>query len=150
MFEPKSYAVQLALMITSMCCWGSWVNSLKLTPGWCFQSFYWAYVVGLFLTLLGGGTEFFHGLTTASLTAIGYALLTGIIFNAANQLDLPFYKKFPIVENQDLEFRAEFFNILNHSQFSTPDVGLGDLSFGAITATVHENRQIQFALKYRF
>ena len=92
MFEPKTYAVQLALMITSMCCWGSWANTLKLTPGWRFQSFYWDYVVGLFLaslafgTVLGGGAEFWHGLTTPSLLAIGYALLAGIIFNAANQL----------------------------------------------------------------
>jgi glucose uptake protein len=92
MFEPKIYAVQLALMITSMCCWGSWANTLKLTPGWRFQSFYWDYVVGLFFaslafgTVLGGGAEFWHGLTTPSLLAIGYALLAGIIFNAANQL----------------------------------------------------------------
>lgn len=92
MFEPKTYAVQLALMITSMCCWGSWANTLKLTPGWRFQSFYWDYVVGLlfaslaFGTVLGGGAEFWQGLTTPSLLAIGYALLAGIIFNAANQL----------------------------------------------------------------
>lgn len=65
-------------------------------------------------------------------------------------VDLSLYKKFPIVLKQELEFRAEFFNILNHSQFSTPDLGLGDPAFGAITATVHENRQVQFALKYRF
>src|SRR5665213_550718 len=92
MFEPKTYVVQLALMIASMCCWGSWANTLKLTPGWRFQSFYWDYVVGLFLaslalgTVLGGGSEFWHGLTTPSTMAIGYALLSGIIFNAANQL----------------------------------------------------------------
>jgi Carboxypeptidase regulatory-like domain len=65
-------------------------------------------------------------------------------------VDLSFYKKFPIVESHEVEFRAEFFNILNHSQFSTPDIGWGDAAFGAISATVHENRQIQFALKYRF
>jgi len=92
MFEPKTYTVQLALMITSMCCWGSWANTLKLTPGWRFQSFYWDYVVGLFLaslafgTVLGGGAEFWRGLTTPSVLAIGFALLSGIIFNAANQL----------------------------------------------------------------
>ena len=92
MFEPKTYAVQLALMIASMCCWGSWANTLKLTPGWRFQSFYWDFVVGLFLaslafgTFLGGGAEFWHGLFTPSVLAIGYALLSGIIFNAANQL----------------------------------------------------------------
>jgi glucose uptake protein len=92
MFEPKTYAVQLALMIASMCCWGSWANTLKLTPGWRFQSFYWDYVVGVFLaslafgTLLGGGSGFWNALFTPSATAIGYALVAGIIFNAANEL----------------------------------------------------------------
>ncbi len=92
MFQPKSYAVQLALLITSMCCWGSWANTVKLTPGWRFQSFYWDYVVGLFLAsigfgaILGGGSTFFHGLGSASAAAILFALLAGIIFNAANQL----------------------------------------------------------------
>jgi hypothetical protein len=65
-------------------------------------------------------------------------------------VDLSLYKKFPVFERQDLEFRAEFFNILNHSQFNTPDTGFGNATFGAISATVHENRQVQFALKYRF
>lgn len=92
MFEPKTYAVQLALMIASACCWGSWANTLKLTPGWRFQSFYWDYVVGVFLaslafgTVLGGGSQFWHELFTPSAIAIAYALLSGIIFNAANQL----------------------------------------------------------------
>lgn len=92
MFEPKTYTVQLILMVTSMCCWGSWANTLKLTPGWRFQSFYWDYVVGLivaslgFGTALGGGGDFWQRLATPSGVAIGYALLSGVIFNAANQL----------------------------------------------------------------
>ena len=92
MFQPHSYAVQLALMITSMFCWGSWANTVKLTPGWRFQSFYWDYVVGVFLAsllfgaALGGGSGFFTDLFAASGTAIAYAFLAGIIFNAANQL----------------------------------------------------------------
>ena len=65
-------------------------------------------------------------------------------------VDFSLYKKFPTFEAQNLEFRAEFFNILNHSQFGVPDQGLGDATFGAISTTVHENRQIQFALKYLF
>lgn len=92
MFEPQSYTVQLTLMVVSMCCWGSWANTVKLTPGWRFQSFYWDYVAGLFLAslvfgaFLGGGGVFFHGLFTASVSAVLFALLSGIIFNAANQL----------------------------------------------------------------
>ncbi len=65
-------------------------------------------------------------------------------------VDFSLYKKFSTYEAQNLEFRAEFFNVLNHSQFGLPDQGLGDAAFGAISTTVHENRQIQFALKYLF
>src|SRR6516165_10528919 len=92
MFQPHSYAIQLTLMVMSMCCWGSWANTVKLTPGWRFQSFYWDYVVGVFLAsvgfglLLGGGSEFLAGLFASSSTAIAFALLSGFIFNAANQL----------------------------------------------------------------
>lgn len=92
MFEPQSYAVQLTLMIASMCCWGSWANTVKLTPGWRFQSFYWDYVIGLFLAsllfgfALGGGGIFLHGLFDSTGVAILYAVISGAIFNAANQL----------------------------------------------------------------
>ena len=65
-------------------------------------------------------------------------------------VDFSLYKKFATLESQNLEFRAEFFNILNHSQFGLPDQGFGNATFGAISTTVHENRQIQFALKYLF
>ncbi len=92
MFQPHSYTVQLSLMIVSMCCWGSWANTVKLTPGWRFQSFYWDYVVGLLLAslvfgfALGGGTSFLAGLFTSTAEALLFALISGIIFNAANQL----------------------------------------------------------------
>ncbi len=56
---------------------------------------------------------------------------------------------FPTLEAQNIEFRGEFLNVFNHSQFGTPDTGLGDPTFGVITTT-YENRQIQVALKYIF
>jgi len=65
-------------------------------------------------------------------------------------VDFSLYKKFATFESQNVEFHAEFFNILNHSQFGLPDQGFGNATFGAISTTVHENRQVQFALKYLF
>ena len=49
-----------------------------------------------------------------------------------------------------LEFRAEFFNTLNHPQFADPGVSLGSPSFGKIQSTAVAPRLIQFALKYSF
>src|SRR5580704_17048627 len=47
MYQPEAYAIALLFMIGSMLCWGSWANTMKLTPGWAFQLFYWDYVIGI-------------------------------------------------------------------------------------------------------
>lgn len=93
MVEPKTYAAQLAFMLVSMLCWGSWANTLNLSPGWPFQLFYWDYVVGILLagigwglTLGGGPHIFFAALASASASHIMLAIVGGIIFNAANLL----------------------------------------------------------------
>jgi glucose uptake protein len=39
-------------MLASMMCWGSWANTMKLTPGWRFQLYYWDSVLGVLLTSL--------------------------------------------------------------------------------------------------
>ncbi len=54
-------------------------------------------------------------------------------------------------ENGYLEFRAEFFNAMNHPQFSNPATNVGSAAtFGVITSTSVGPRIIQFALRYAF
>jgi hypothetical protein len=53
-------------------------------------------------------------------------------------------------ESANLEFRTEFFNVLNHPQFSDPDTNLSSPTFGRILTTAVNPRVIQFALKYSF
>jgi hypothetical protein len=54
-------------------------------------------------------------------------------------------------EDASLQFRAEFFNVLNHAQFSNPAVAVDSpASFGQITGTSVNPRLIQFGLKYTF
>jgi hypothetical protein len=65
-------------------------------------------------------------------------------------LDFAVHKNFTVTEASSVNFRAEFFNILNHSQFAIPNTTYGNPSFGQIQSTVNTNRQIQFALKYVF
>jgi glucose uptake protein len=92
LYLPSTYAAQLAFLFASMVCWGSWANTVKLTPGWRFQSFYWDYVIGVLLgsflwgLTLGGGGQFLARLGMASGTSILWAILAGVVFNAANQL----------------------------------------------------------------
>ena len=53
-------------------------------------------------------------------------------------------------ENAELAFRVEFYNSLNHPQFSNPGTTLGTANFGVVTQTSVAPRLIQFGLKYLF
>ena len=53
-------------------------------------------------------------------------------------------------ESKRVQFRTEFFNIMNRPNFSNPGVTLGTAQFGRITATSTDPRDIQFALKLYF
>jgi hypothetical protein len=50
-------------------------------------------------------------------------------------------------ESVDVQFRAEFFNALNHPSLNQPNRFADTKSFGTITSTLLQNRQIQFGLK---
>jgi len=53
-------------------------------------------------------------------------------------------------ENTTLQFRAEFFNALNHPQFSNPNTAYGTSAFGIISSTAVNPRVGQLALKMVF
>ncbi|HEY3136206.1 MAG TPA: TonB-dependent receptor [Blastocatellia bacterium] len=67
-------------------------------------------------------------------------------------------KHFRITEQKEFQFRAEFFNMLNHPNFATPNVNNrrifdanGNLvASGAISRTTTTSRQIQFGFKFIF
>ncbi len=65
------------------------------------------------------------------------------------QWDLGVDKNFRIRERLNVQFRSEFFNILNHTNFGIPDPRVNDAAFGT-TTTTYPPRQIQFALKVLF
>jgi hypothetical protein len=73
--------------------------------------------------------------------------------------DFSVIKDFPLSfrEAMNLQFRAEFFNFLNHPQYylgGIEDTGEQDIntpsSFGVINQTLNNSRDIQFALKLNF
>ncbi len=70
-------------------------------------------------------------------------------------LDVSLTKLTALTERMRLQFRAEFFNILNHPNFATPNTTVFsgtsyNASAGLITSTATNSRQIQFALKLMF
>jgi hypothetical protein len=50
----------------------------------------------------------------------------------------------------NLEFRAEFFNIANRTQFAAPNTTLGSTSFGVVSSANGNPRLIQFGLRFSF
>ena len=96
MFVPPGFAVALIMTIMSAICWGSWANTFKGTKNYRFELFYWDYAVGIFLisvilaftmgSLHNDATSFLNNLQSADKINILWALIGGIIFNAANLL----------------------------------------------------------------
>jgi hypothetical protein len=84
--------------------------------------------------------------------AFGNAGRNSLIGPGQNVFDGSLRKEFAISESQRLEFRAEFFNALNHPNFAQPDnfIDDGPGVAGTITSLAIPMRQIQFGLKYRF
>jgi hypothetical protein len=72
-------------------------------------------------------------------------------FRAPNfdQWDFSADKNFRILEKAQLQFRSEFFNILNHTNFGIPNTQTTSAAFGTVRNT-YPSRQIQFALKLIF
>ncbi len=79
-----------------------------------------------------------------------------------HKLDFSMFKNFKINERFNVEFRSEFFNVLNHANFNSPNFGgngvvaiggsgnITDPHFGEVGSTrdnPNDPRQIQFALK---
>ena len=67
-----------------------------------------------------------------------------------NNFDVGVHKETRLSERTRLEFRAEFFNFVNHAQFVTPDGNISDGGdFGRIMQA-RDPRLVQFALKLFF
>ena len=49
-----------------------------------------------------------------------------------------------------LNFRAEFFNIFNHTQYGAPISDINAPGFGAVNSSVNNPRLVQLALKLAF
>ena len=86
-------------------------------------------------------------------TAFGNSA-TGIV-NGPGQanLDLALSKAVAVnwpVEQSSLQFRAEFYNALNHPQFANPDTNFTSPTFGVISSTSVNARVGQLALKFEF
>ncbi|QNI35754.1 TonB-dependent receptor [Edaphobacter albus] len=67
------------------------------------------------------------------------------------KVDFSLMKFFPVYNEQKFQFRAEYFNVLNHPIYGMPNHSVGATTFGTITsAPLIGSRIGQLALKYIF
>jgi glucose uptake protein len=97
MFIVNNYSLAVVFCVVTMLCWGSWANTLKMSPkAWAFPLYYWDYSLGIvLLALIFGitlgntgdeGRRFFQDLGQADFRSLGSAFLGGVIFNLSNLL----------------------------------------------------------------
>jgi hypothetical protein len=67
-----------------------------------------------------------------------------------NNLDMSVIKQFPIVSRVGLQYRFEMFNVMNHVQFSGPNLTPTSKQFGTITGQANISRTVQMALRLVF
>lgn len=69
-----------------------------------------------------------------------------------DNLDFSFFKNNPIGHEGrfNLQFRAEFFNVLNRVQFGAPGPTFGASTFGVVSTQAGNPRQVQIALRLQF
>ena len=86
-------------------------------------------------------------------TAFGNSA-TGIVDGPGQaNLDLAFSKSVVFdwpLEKSNLQFRAEFYNALNHPQFGNPDNNFTSPTFGVISNTAVNARVVQLAIRLAF
>jgi hypothetical protein len=66
-----------------------------------------------------------------------------------NNWDMALRKIVPIHDQYSLEFRAEFFNLMNHAQFNNPSGNQSSASFGQVTSA-RDPRIGQVAMRFAF
>jgi hypothetical protein len=107
----------------------------------------------------GGPTQYFNPLAFINPAAgtYGNSGRNSLVGPGFANLDASLRKDTQITEGLKAQFRAEFFNILNHTNFGTPNEvvysGTGTTpspTAGVITSTASTSRQIQFGLKLLF
>ncbi len=70
--------------------------------------------------------------------------------DSGRNIDFSVNKSFALAERMALEWRSEFFNLLNITNFTNPGASITAVTYGVIRSTTGNPRVIQFALKLTF
>ncbi len=103
---------------------------------------------------IGSGNPYFNRDAFTPVTEVRYGTSGRNILRGPNQvnLDLSFFRNFPITEDITLEFRAESFNISNTPKFNNPNSNANSSGFFDITSTSGNSnpRLWRFGFKFKW
>ena len=85
----------------------------------------------------------------AQLGAFGDAGRNIVRAAGLSQWDFALFKNFRLAESATLQFRGEFFNLLNRVNFGVPNDDISSPTFGQVQMAAPP-RQVQFAMKLLF
>jgi hypothetical protein len=83
-------------------------------------------------------------------TGFGNVVKGSIRGPAFTNWDAAIIRSFPLYRESNLEFRAEYFDVLNHTEISNPNLNPTSSALGTITGTIGGPRIAQFSLKLAF
>lgn len=76
--------------------------------------------------------------------------LAGVRGDGQTMWNASLFKRFPIKERVNLEFRFEGYDMMNHPNFSDPNTTVTSSAFGTVTGQAGLSREFQGALKLTF
>ena len=95
-------------------------------------------------------TAFTTPMNTGPGTGFGNVVKGSLRGPSLTNWDAAVIRSFPIYRETSLDFRAEYFNVVNHTEFANPNTTRSNAAFGTITSTQGDPRIAQFSLKYLF
>lgn len=103
------------------------------------------------VNLVNGALPLKPGTTERARAAFGTSGFNSMRGPGVNNWDMGIHKNFNLYRETKFTFRAEFFNIWNHTQFANPNGGVAaGANFGLITSTQHAARIIQLGGMIKF
>jgi carboxypeptidase family protein/TonB-dependent receptor-like protein len=105
------------------------------------------------INVIGSVDHWFDTSVFTAVSSFGDLGRNVVIGPAFNNTDLSIMKNSVIAEKIQVQFRAEFFDVLNHANLGQPGNVVGSPNFGRITSTrfptgeLGSSRQVQFGIK---
>jgi hypothetical protein len=98
---------------------------------------------------IGAGSPFYDPTAFAAPTGVRFGTTGRNLLRAPGvvNLDLGVFRRFPITERVNLEFRSEAANATNTPHFNAPNANINGANFMAVTSAQPEQRQIRLGLR---